>query len=106
MDEFERKVNKIISQRLSSMTNMEAGNHAHNGYDVNQIDPSIGLLGFPVSQVTSATAAPAGTPSPVSPNGTIVFQVDTSPKYALWAYINYNNGGIITGAWKGIQLTL
>lgn len=52
MDEFDLKVNKIIEKKLESMTNLTIPNHAHNGYDVNQIDPAIGLLGWPVIQTT------------------------------------------------------
>lgn len=52
MNEFEKQINDIIDRKLSSMSNMVAGNHAHNGYDVNQLDPAIALLGFPVIQTT------------------------------------------------------
>jgi len=101
MDNFTLQVNKIIDQKLSSMTNMETGNHAHNGYDVNQIDPAVGLLGFPVFQVTDATVAPTDTPQ----NGYFRFQVDTTPRYVLWSYLNYSTTlGVVTGTWKAIGL--
>ena len=105
MDPFELKVNQIIDRKLESMSNLANANHAHNGYDVNQIDPSVGLTGFPVVQVSSATASPSDVP----PNGTIRFQVDGT-NYVLWAYLNYakptgSATGTLVGAWKSVTLT-
>lgn len=84
------------------MTNMEAGQHAHNGFDVNQLDPAIALLGFPVVQVTDASVAPTDAPQ----SGTFRFQVDTTPDYYFWAWLVYQNtSGVLVGAWKSVALT-
>jgi hypothetical protein len=100
--EFKNKINSLIDQKLDSMTNMSVGNHAHNGYDVNQIDPAVGLSGFPVIQVADATVAPTDTPV----NGTFRFYVDTTPRYYLWAYLNYQNtSGVLVPAWKKLILS-
>jgi hypothetical protein len=102
MENFEQQVNKIIDRKLDSMTNMSTGNHAHNGYDVNQLDPAIALLGFPVLQVADATATPTDTPV----NGTFRFYVDTTPHYRLWAYLNYQTvAGVLTPKWVVVSLT-
>ena len=94
-------IEQTIDQKLSSMTNMSIGNHAHNGYDVNQIDPAIGLSGFPVIQVADATATPTDSPS----NGTFRFYVDTTPHYRLWAYLVYQNtAGALVGSWRVLTL--
>lgn len=101
MDPFELRINRIIDNKLSSTSNMITGDHAHNGYDVNQIDPAVGLLGFPVYQVTDATVAPTD----VGQNGTFRYQVDTTPRYVLWTYLNYiNTSTVVTGAWRAISL--
>ncbi len=101
MEPFDNRVNQVINTKLSSMTNMETGNHAHNGYDVNAIDPAVGLLGFPVYQVTDATVAPTDVPQ----NGTFRYQVDTTPRYVLWTYLNYLNAStVIVGAWRALSL--
>lgn len=52
MDPFEQKISQIIDKKLNSMSNLANSNHAHNGYDVNQLDPSVALLGFPVITAT------------------------------------------------------
>ncbi len=52
MDEFTQKVNRLIDQKLDSMSNMAVPNHTHNTYDSNQLDPAIALLGFPVIQAS------------------------------------------------------
>lgn len=96
MDPFEIKINSLIDKKLSSMTNMETGNHAHNGYDVNQIDPAVGLLGFPVIQVPDATVIPTD----VALNGTFRFYVDSTPQFRQWTFLNYMNpSGVIIGSW-------
>lgn len=114
-DELKQFIGQCIDEKMSSMTNMAVPNHYHNGWDANQIDPAVGLLGFPVNQVTTgATGAngvtgAAGSPLFTALNGTFVFQVDPSPKYVLWAYLNYNPGGTTpgpTGKWVGVQLSL
>ena len=101
-EKLKQIINDTIDQKLSSMTNMSIGNHAHNGYDVNQIDPAVGLSGFPVFQVANATVAPTDKPS----NGYFRFQVDTVPKYYLWVYLTYQNtSGVLVAAWKSVALT-
>jgi hypothetical protein len=101
MDNFEQKVNAIIDRKLDSMSNMVTGNHAHNGYDVNQIDPAVGLTGFPVFQVADARVAPTD----VAENGTFRFLVDVTPRYYLWVYLNYQNtSGVIVPAWRSLTL--
>lgn len=37
---------------MNSMTNLAIPNHVHNGWDANQLDPAIALLGFPIVQAT------------------------------------------------------
>lgn len=114
-DKLKLYIDQVIDDKLSSMDNLAVPNHYHNGWDANQIDPAVGLLGFPVFQVaTGVTGANGVTGALGSPfdkglNGIIRFHVDPSPKYVLWAYLNYNPGGATpgpTGTWKGVQLTL
>lgn len=102
MDNFELKVNQIINQKLESMSNLTNSNHAHNGYDVNQLDPAVALLGWPVILVTDAKVAPTDTPA----NGTFRFYVDTTPTYVLWSYLVYptTTSNILTGSWKPVIL--
>lgn len=107
MDEFTLKVNKLIDNKLSSMTNMVAGNHAHNGYDINQLDPAVALKGWSVIQVADATVNPlTANPNDRPNNGTFRFYVDRVPVYRLWAYITYTDiNSVLVGTWKSITLT-
>lgn len=96
MDPFTLKVNRIIDQKLGSMTNMAVGNHYHNTYDSNQLDPAISLLGFPVIQVANATTAPTDKPN----NGTFRFYVDTTPRCVMWTYTVYQTAAtVLMGQW-------
>lgn len=115
MNDLKEIINNTIDQKLGSMSNLAVPNHYHNGWDANQIDPAVGLLGFPVFQVATGftgkngVTGALGSPLDIELNGTIRFHVDPSPKYVLWAYLSYNPGGVTpgpTGAWKGIQLSL
>lgn len=102
MDEnLKNTINQAIDNKLDSMSNLTNANHAHNGYDVNQIDPAIGLLGFPVIQATSAVISPDVTNSNDKPvNGTFRFYVDNVPTYLMWAYLSYQSTtGAIVGKW-------
>ncbi len=90
-------VNRCIEEKMDSMTNMSVPSMRYTGWDTNQIDPGIGLLGFPVIQVPTASVAPTD----IQQNGYFRFQVDTTPQYYLWAYLNYQSGAVLTGAWKG-----
>lgn len=102
MDNFDKKVGSVIDQKANSMTNMAVPNHAHNGWDSNQLDPAVALLGFPVYQVSDATATPTDIPF----NGVFRFYVDTTPRYRLWAYIVYQTTtGVLTGKWCVSSLT-
>lgn len=85
------------------MTNMAIPNHAHNTWDSNQLDPSISLTGFEVTQVADATVAPTDVPG----QGIFRFQVDTTPRYRLWVYMVYTTAltTVLTGAWKSVALT-
>ncbi len=105
-EQLKNLINKTVDEKLDSMTNMVTGNHAHNGYDVNQIDPAIGLLGFPVIQVADATVSPLVSNSNDTPqSGTFRFYVDTTPHYRLWAYLTYvNTSSVLVGAWKSLTL--
>ncbi len=95
-------INQTINQKLSSMTNMETGNHAHNGYDVNQLDPAISLLGWPVIQSSPAISPPIDTPA----NGTFRFYVDQNANFVMWVYLVYQTAtnAVLTGRWLPIRL--
>lgn len=99
-------INRTIDQKLGSMSNMAVGNHAHNGYDVNQLNPAIALNGWPVIQVANASFAPTvANPNDIPPNGTFRFYVDITPKYVLWAYLTYQDAsGALVGDWKYLSL--
>jgi hypothetical protein len=100
-DELKNQIEILINEKMDSMVNVAVPNHLHNGWDSNQLDPSVALKGFPVIQVTDATVAPTDTPD----NGIFRFYVDLVPKYYLWAWVNYQNAsGVLVGAWKGVQL--
>lgn len=100
-DELKQFIKKTIDQKMNSMDNLAVPNHFHNGWDANQLDPAISLLGFPVIQVTDATVAPTDVPS----NGTFRFYVDLVPVVRLWAYTVRNNNNVLTGTWKYLTLT-
>lgn len=106
-DKLKILINQTIDQKLNSMSNLANSNHAHNGYDVNQLDPSVALLGFPVIQVTDATVNPIVTnPNDRPLSGTFRFYVDNVPTYMLWVYITYqNSSGVLVPAWKSVALT-
>lgn len=89
---------------MSSMSNLAIPNVAQNGWDANQLDPAVSLLGFPVVQVTDATANPIiANPNDMPNNGTFRFYVDTTPRYRLWAWLNYQNtSGALVGAWQAL----
>lgn len=105
-DQLRQFINQAIDQKLESMSNLTNPNHAHNGYDVNQLDPAVALLGFPVIQVADATASPLiANPNDKPGNGTFRFYVDIVPVYRLWAYLTYQNAsGVLVGAWKSLTL--
>ncbi len=99
MENFQEQFNKAI-QNYASQNQYGISlipYHEHNGTDVTQINPAIGLSGFPVIQVANATVAPTDTPQ----NGTFRFYVDTTPRFRLWAYLIYNN----IGSWRSLSLT-
>lgn len=96
---MKEEVINIIQEQAESMTNMSIPFHLHNGWDVNQLDPAVALLGFPVIQVPDATVSP--TDVPVS--GTFRFYVDTTPRTILWVYAVYSTSlGVLTGSWKSV----
>lgn len=99
-EELINTIKQTINEKLDSMSNMAVPFHQHNSWDNPQLDPKIALLGFPVIQVADASVAPTNTPS----DGTFQFHVDTTPTYYLWAYLTYNNAGVLTPAWEGIRL--
>lgn len=102
----EEKVRQIVQTMLSDFNNAPVATHFHNGWDANQLDPSIALLGFPVIQVSDASVAPAYQLT----NGKFIFQVDFktgSPHYYLWSFLTYVNTttNVSVSSWKGVALT-
>ena len=93
-------IKQVINEKLDSMSNMAVPFHQHNSWDNPQLDPKTALLGFPVVQVVDASVAPTDNPL----DGTFKFQVDGT-NYYLWVYLTYSTAGVLTGAWKKVQLT-
>lgn len=106
-EKFVQMINKIIDTKLESMSNLANPNHAHNGYDVNQLDPAVALTGFPVIQVADATVSPlVSNPNDKPQSGTFRFYVDTTPRFRFWAYLTYQNTSAqLIGSWRVISLT-
>lgn len=99
---FDERVNSLIDQKMNSMTNLNIPFHLHNGWDVNQLDPAVSLLGFPVLQVIDATIAPTDTPV----SGTFRFYVDAVPTYRMWIYTVYQTSmGVQVGSWQSIYFS-
>lgn len=105
-DKLIKIINQTIDIKLASMSNLAIGNHAHNGYDVNQLDPAVALLGFPVIQVDNASINPiTRNPNDKPQNGTFRFYVDTLPRYILWSYLTYvDSTGQLVGTWRYLNL--
>jgi hypothetical protein len=95
----------IIQTQLSNFNSPPVATHFHNGWDANQLDPAIALLGFPVVQVADASMAPTYQ----STNGKFIFQVDFktgTPHYYLWSFLTYVNTttNVSVSAWKGTSI--
>jgi hypothetical protein len=103
MDEkLKNAIKMVVKEQLEAMYNMVVPFHTHNSWDNPQLDPKIALLGFPVEQVSDARVAPTDTPL----NGQFRFQVDTTPRYRLWAYLSTEIEAVITSSWQMIPLSL
>lgn len=101
----EERVRQIVQTMLSDFNSPPVATHFHNGWDANNLDPVIALMGFPVLQVTDASIAPTDQ----SDSGKFRFLVDFAgavPHYYLWAYLVYQNAtNVQVGKWVKVQLS-
>lgn len=106
-----KQIQGIIISQLNNFNTPPVATHQHNGWDANNLDPTIALTGFSVYQVADASVAPTDQ----SDNGKFRFQVDNKggvAHYYFWVYLIYLDQNVTghtgTGnqidAWKSIQL--